>query len=176
VLDLRIAHERWESSSDPSLNGHLHYPHDVDRTPNEAAADKIRQYRADYNNRPSNAISFIPAIASDRFFAASGVQLAQSTSGQFHYRRAAFSSQLRSKVGNILAKAAALRITLNIDGAPIPSKSQSPITLANLSFINLVSIFRCSSHPRNPVYASRVDPSALAFSLSSHRHSYRSPI
>jgi hypothetical protein len=41
----------------------------------------------------------------DRFFAASGVQLVQSTSGQFHYRRAAFSSQLKSKIGNILAKA-----------------------------------------------------------------------
>ena len=51
----------------------------------------------------------------DRFFAASGVQLAQSN--QFHYRRAAFYSQLKSKVGNILAKAAALRIHLNIDGA-----------------------------------------------------------
>jgi hypothetical protein len=50
----------------------------------------------------------------DRFFAASGVQLAESTSGQFHYRRAAFSSQLKSKIGNMLAKTAALRITLNI--------------------------------------------------------------
>jgi hypothetical protein len=30
VLDLRIAHDRFGSSSDPSLNGHLHYPHDVD--------------------------------------------------------------------------------------------------------------------------------------------------
>jgi hypothetical protein len=62
VLDLRIAHERWGSSSDPTLNGHLHYPNDVDRQLN--AADKIRAYRADYNNRPSNAISFLPAIAS----------------------------------------------------------------------------------------------------------------
>ena len=64
VLDLRIAQERWGSSSDPSINGHLHYPHDLDRPLNEAAADKIRQYRADYNNRPSNAISLMPAIAS----------------------------------------------------------------------------------------------------------------
>ena len=64
VLDLRIAHERFGSSSDPSINGHLHYPHDLDRPLNEAAADKIRQYRADYNNRPSNAISFMPPIAS----------------------------------------------------------------------------------------------------------------
>jgi hypothetical protein len=31
----------------------------------------------------------------DRFFAASGVQLAQSTSVQFHYRRVAFSSQIK---------------------------------------------------------------------------------
>ena len=146
VLDLRIAHERFGSSSDPSINGHLHYPHDLDGPLNEAAADNIRQYRADYNNRPSNTVSFMPAIDStsgrlqgefvlllflqahretDRFFAASGVQLAQSTSGQFHYRRAAFSSQLKSKVGNILAKAAALWITLHIDGAPTASKSHT---------------------------------------------------
>ena len=45
---------------------------------------------------------------------------------------------MKSKVGNILAKAAALRITLNIDESPISSKSHSPITLTNLSFINLV--------------------------------------
>ncbi len=64
VLDLRIAHERVGSSCDPSLNGHLHYPNNLDGSLNEAVAEKIRQYRADYNNRPSNAISFMPAIAS----------------------------------------------------------------------------------------------------------------
>jgi hypothetical protein len=64
VLDLCIAHERFGSSSDSSFNGHLHYPNDLDGPLNEAAADKIRQYLADYNNRPSNAISFMPAIAS----------------------------------------------------------------------------------------------------------------
>ena len=31
---------------------------------NESAADKIRDYRADYNNRPPNAISFMPVVAS----------------------------------------------------------------------------------------------------------------
>ena len=146
VLDLRITHERFESSSDPSINGHLHYPHDLDGPLKETVPDKIRQYLADYNNRPSNAISFMTAIAStscrlhsefvrllflqahrenDRFFAASGVPLAQSTSGQFHYRRTAFSSQLKSKLGNLLTKAAALQITLNIDGALIASKSHT---------------------------------------------------
>ena len=61
----------------------------------------------------------------DRFFAASGVQLAQTNCGLFHYRRVAFSSMLKSRVGNILAKAAALRINLNLDGAPIASKSHT---------------------------------------------------
>jgi hypothetical protein len=56
----------------------------------------------------------------DRFYAASLLQLAQHDRDQFHYLRSVFSSQLKSKVGNILAKAAALRIAMNIiDGAPI---------------------------------------------------------
>jgi hypothetical protein len=162
-LDLRIAHERWGSSTDPTLNWHLHYPNDLDKPLNEAAADKIRKYRADYNNNPPNAISFMPAIAStsgrlhneflrilflqahretDRFFAASGVQLAQHDRGGFHYRRAAFSSQLKAKTGSISAHSQALRL------------------------------FRCSSSSCNPVYARRVDSSALVFSLSSHRYSF----
>jgi hypothetical protein len=37
---------------------------DIDKTLNEAAADKIRKYRADYNNNPPNTISFMPTIAS----------------------------------------------------------------------------------------------------------------
>ena len=36
LLDLRIAHNRFGSSSDPSINGHLHYPHDLDGSLNEA--------------------------------------------------------------------------------------------------------------------------------------------
>jgi hypothetical protein len=95
VLDLRIAHERVGSSSDPSINGHLHYPNDVDRSLNEAADDKIRKYHDDYNNNPPNPISFMSSIAStsgrlhsefvrllflqahretDHFFSTSGVQ------------------------------------------------------------------------------------------------------
>ena len=48
VLDIHKTHERFGSSSDPSFNGHLHYPNDVDRSLNETDADKIRKYRADY--------------------------------------------------------------------------------------------------------------------------------
>ena len=52
VLDLRIAHDRFGRSSDPSLNGNLHYPNDIDRSLNEAVTDKIRKYHTDYNNNP----------------------------------------------------------------------------------------------------------------------------
>jgi hypothetical protein len=60
------------------------------------------------------------------FFAASGVQLAQTNpSGQFHFRHAAFLTHLKRKVGLALVKALALRINLNLDGAPIASKSHT---------------------------------------------------
>ena len=96
---------------------------------------------------PPHAVAFMPAIAStsgrlhrefirllfvqahqetDRLFAASGVQPAQSTSGGlFHFKRAAFSSQLRSKVSSILDKAESLRVNLNVDGAPITSRTHA---------------------------------------------------
>jgi hypothetical protein len=64
VLDLRIPHDRFGSSTDPSIDGHLHYSTDVDRTLNESPPDKNLQYRADYNNRTSHAISFMTAIVS----------------------------------------------------------------------------------------------------------------
>ena len=114
----------------PSFNGHLsllslalaftihnevylHYPNDIDRSLNEAAADKIRKYRSDYNNNPPSSVAFMSTIPStsgrlhsdyvsllflqgyretDLFFTVSGVQLVESTSDQFHYKRVAFSS------------------------------------------------------------------------------------
>jgi hypothetical protein len=57
VLDLRIAHDRVGSSVDPTLNGHLKYPNNLDQSLNDEAAEKIRKYRTDYNNRPSSAVS-----------------------------------------------------------------------------------------------------------------------
>ncbi len=59
------------------------------------------------------------------FFAVSGLQLAQSNSGQFHYHRVVLFPQFRSKVGNILIKVEALWINLNIDGVSITSKSRT---------------------------------------------------
>ena len=50
-------HESFGSRSDPSINGHLHSPNDLDGSLNEDVTDKIRQYHADCNNRPFNDIS-----------------------------------------------------------------------------------------------------------------------
>jgi hypothetical protein len=106
----------------------------MDTSLNEDATDKIRKYRADYNNNP-NTISFMTLIAStsgrlhsefirilflqdhretDRFFAALGVQSAQSNMGAFfHFRRATFSSMFKSRVSSILTRTVSLRINLN---------------------------------------------------------------
>jgi hypothetical protein len=67
-MDLRIAHDRVGSSTDPTLNGHLKYPNNLDQLVNDGAADKIRKYRSDYNNRTPSVVSLIPPIpsASDR--------------------------------------------------------------------------------------------------------------
>ncbi len=64
VLDLFIAHDRFGRSFDPNLNGHLHYPHDIDRSLNESTIDKIRKYRSDHNNNPPNSVSFMLTIVS----------------------------------------------------------------------------------------------------------------
>ena len=47
------------------FNGHLHYPlpPDINKSLNESVADKIRDYRADYNIHPSDSVSFIPDVA-----------------------------------------------------------------------------------------------------------------
>ncbi len=147
VLELRLAHDRFDSSSDPTLNGRLHY-NDIDKSLNETANDKIRKYRADYNNNPPNFVAFIPDIdgtngrlhsdfirllflqvhrETDRFFAASGVQSAQSNLGTtyFHFHHSAVLNQLKSKCGLLLAKASALRVTLNLDGPPITCNSHT---------------------------------------------------
>jgi len=46
------------------METYLHDPNDIDRSLNEAATDKIRKYRADYNNNPPNSISLMPVIDS----------------------------------------------------------------------------------------------------------------
>ena len=59
-----------------------------------------------------------------KYFEAHGRQLAQNTHlDTFHFKRATLYNGMKSKVGLVLAKAAALCITLNLDGAPMPSRA-----------------------------------------------------
>jgi hypothetical protein len=64
VLDLRVAHDRIGSSTDPTLNGQLRYPDNLDQSLNDGAADKVHKYRADYNNNPPNTVSIMTVIPS----------------------------------------------------------------------------------------------------------------
>jgi hypothetical protein len=141
----------------------------MDKSLNEAASDEIRKYCADYDNNPPSVVSFMPAVAStsgrlhsefirllflqahretDRFLAASGVQLAQPNRGLFHFRRAAFSVTLKTQVGSNLVKAAALRVNLNIDGAPITSKTHTHPSHSQTSRLLTSSLSSGVPYPR----------------------------
>ena len=115
---------------------------------NQAAQRKVQKYRNAYANY--HTISFLPAITStstrmhaeflrliflqahretEDYFRFTGVS-AQQTTDMFRYRRAAFYSGLKSKVGLIAAKTAALRVNMNTDGCLLASHvaSQFPPT------------------------------------------------
>jgi hypothetical protein len=90
VVDLRIAHDRFGSSSDPSL---VSFIPAIPSTSGKLHSEFIR-------------LLFLQSHReTDRFFAASGVHLVQSSSGLFHFRRAAFLVTLKANVGSTLAKA-----------------------------------------------------------------------
>ena len=97
---------------------------------------------------------------SNRLFAASGVEHGawQHHQEQFRFRRVAFYSQLKSKVGNILAKATALSTNLNIDVVPFASHahtkpSHSPLPRTNLSPPIHFPLLRCPLPPLHLVCA-----------------------
>jgi hypothetical protein len=118
VLDLRIDHDRVGSSTDPTLNGQLRYPNNLDQSLNDSATDKVRSEFV--------RLLFLQSHReTDRILAVSGVLSSHSDRGFFHYRRAAFSTQLKRKVGLVPAEAVVLRITFNLDGSPIISKSHT---------------------------------------------------
>jgi hypothetical protein len=74
--------------------------------------------------------------------------VSHSTSGQFHYRRVAFSFQLKSRIDSIIAKAATLRITLNKDGATVALRSHSHPSHSQTSLL-LTTSLRLSSEGNN---------------------------
>ena len=145
VLDLRNTHDRWGSISDPIINGPLHFPNDVEGHLMRLLLTELENITLIIITIPLTLsplellflvrlggytefvrLLFLQAHReTDRFFTNSGVQIAQHHRDQFHYHRTVVSSQLKSKVGNILAKPEALRITVNIDVAPVVSRSHT---------------------------------------------------
>jgi hypothetical protein len=71
VMDLRISHDRMGSSADPSLNGHLKYPNNVFMP---AIASTSGRLHSEFVR-----LLFLQVHReTDRFFAASGVQLVET--------------------------------------------------------------------------------------------------
>jgi hypothetical protein len=122
---------------------------------------KINSYRQQYADNQN--ISFLPAIVStsaractasfcvfffyretEARFTAAGMSSQRNQSDSFRFKRAAFYQSLKSKVGLAAAKAAALRINLNVQGsgivaAPVHAPSRAPLLPPLLLSHNLPS-------------------------------------
>ena len=133
VFDLSMTHHRFGSSSHVQQNDLLSHPQDLDAPLRLAAQRKINSYRQQYADNQN--ISFLPAIVStstrmhgeflrllflqahretEAHFTAAGMSSQRNHSDSFRFKRAAFYQSLKSKVGLAAAKAAALRINLNV--------------------------------------------------------------
>jgi hypothetical protein len=123
-----------------------------------AAQRKINNYRQQYANNQN--ISVLPAIVrtstsmhgeflrllflqahweTEAHFTATGMPSQQNNSDMFRFRRVAIYQSFKSKVGLATAKAAALRINLNIEGGgivapPMHAPSRNPLLLPLDSF------------------------------------------
>jgi hypothetical protein len=161
VFDLSITHDRFGSSSHVQQNGSLSHPQDLDGPMRVAAHRKTNAYRQTYADNQN--ISFLPAIMStsnrmhgeflrllflqahretESHFSAVGLSLQRNQTESFWFKRAAFYQGLKSKVGLAAAKAAALRINLNVQGcsivaAPMHAPSRTSLLLPLLLSHNL---------------------------------------
>jgi hypothetical protein len=161
VFDLSITHDRFGSSSHVQQNGSLSHPQDLDGPMRVAAQRKTNAYKQTYADNQN--ISFLPAIMStsnrmhgeflrllflqahretEAHFTAAGMPSQRNQSESFRFKRAAFYQGLKSKVGLAAAKAAALRINLNVQGcsivaAPMHAPSRTSLLLPLLLSHNL---------------------------------------
>jgi hypothetical protein len=70
-----------------------------------------------------NSYSLIGKLTA--FFESSGVQLPETDRGLLHFLHPTFAQQFKIRVVLTLVKTVDLRITLNLDGVPITSKSHT---------------------------------------------------
>ena len=142
-------------------NGCLSHPQDLDAPLHIAAQRKIAAYQQQYADNQN--ISFLPAIVStstrmhgeflrllflqahretEAHFIATGMSSQNINPEALRFKRAAFYNGLKSKVGLAAAKAAALRINLNVQGCgivapPMHAPSHTPLLLPLLLSHNL---------------------------------------
>ncbi len=138
VLDLHIAHDRFGSISDLNLNGHLHYPNDIDKSLNEVAANKIRKYRADYNRWLYSEfvrLLFLQALGKLTIF----LQFQEFSSCNLTVDTSTSTARCSPHILNRVWATFLPRLELYV------GSTYSPITLANFSSMNLVFIFWCST-------------------------------
>jgi hypothetical protein len=84
----------------------------------------------------------------EAYFAFMGTP-AQPDQDQFCFRRAAFYSSLKSKIGLIAPKAAALRVNMNTDSCLIASHAAS-LQSRHLASAHASSLSHSSPHPHTP--------------------------
>jgi hypothetical protein len=139
----------------------LSHPQDLGCPMRVAAQRKTNVYRQTYADNQN--ISFLPAIMStsnrmhgeflcllflqahretEAHFTADGMPSQRNQSESFRFKRAAFYQGLKSKVGLAAAKAAELRINLNVQGcsivaAPMHAPSRTSLLLPLLLSHNL---------------------------------------
>jgi hypothetical protein len=153
VFDLSLAHDRFGSSSHVQQNGCLSHPQDLDAQLRIAVQRKIAAYQQQYTDNQN--ISFLPAIVStstrmhgeflrllflqahretEVHFTAVGMSSQNINTETLRFKRDAFYNGLKSKVGRAVAKAAALRVNLNVQGCsivapPMHVPSRTPLLL-----------------------------------------------
>jgi hypothetical protein len=161
VFDLSIAHDRFGSSSHVQQNGCLWHPQDLEAPLRIAAQRKIAAYQQQYADNQN--ISFVPSIVStstrmhgeflcllvlqahwetEAHLTAAGMSSQRNQSDSFRFKGAAFHNGLKSKVGLAAAKAATLRVNLNVQGCgivatPMHASSRTPLLLPLLLSHNL---------------------------------------
>ena len=139
----------------------LSHPQDLDAPLRLAAQRKINGYRQQYADNQN--ISFLPAIMStstrmhgeflrllflqahretETHFTDAGISSQRNKSDSSRFKRAAFYQSLKIKVGLAAAKAAALRINLNVEDygvvvAPVHAPSRAPLLIPLLLSQNL---------------------------------------
>ena len=176
-FDLSIAHDRFGSSSHVQQNGCLSHPQDLEAPLRIAAQRKIAAYQQQYADNQN--ISFLPAIVStstrmhgeflrllflqahretEAHFTAAGMSSQRNQSDSFRFKRAAFYNGLKSKVGLAAAKAAALRVNLNVQGCSIVSSTPNARSLSHSPSAPPPSFTQSPYPPRSLVRDGQTSP------------------